>query len=685
MSTFSFSLPPIPLPHTPPLWTSRRLPGHSIHYSQLRTVQDPTLSLGDSFLYKLDSHPSAGSGGTNQNNVQVVVTRDNCRDLVFPRVRRARGRVREIEERVEGELATQFEGLTEDQRDSVLHLVKRNAKLREMNRKLINKDQSSVEGSQDKISMDNSNSEDVLKTAGIDFVVYDYILKGGGDLKEGERKFRSDVEEEEKNQKKEAKEVGSRELGSDGELVTEKNGSNSTLPSLSTLIQKPAVPAIPHIELTPRQKYAKLVAKRDLFPNTSTTLTSTSSPTTTEEQLPAAAAGLEEMKRVTKGLHDWSQNMINAPINLFDNKNLPKITPSPWTTTTTTTNQRTGSPPKQGLFDLTGTSPAGIITGSGEPILLQPSTQPGPTGPSPDTNTLTVPGLPGDAHKSTPGLKDDPLFVDSAYGEFDVLLNACKPTATESKLSIRLNVVQETNPPCALVAALKENLGYEIRTRVEGLKVAEERVARRVVRKDFVVSTHPVKEGSGHKRVNYGNWYIKPDMWNEYMLKSGAEKNPKPRPKMGGLVQQKLDQIMVVRAKEEAAFQAALMQSLGGGGGGPPGVPVPSAGGGQGERHERGRNSKAGIAGHDKSAHTSKTHSRAVSTNNLAASRGGGVGASINNIAAVVAMRSISRQVSMNNIENTTGAAGRAISVLRNEMRGSVPNINSAGVPEEVA
>ncbi|KAJ3060387.1 hypothetical protein HDU99_005948, partial [Rhizoclosmatium hyalinum] len=184
--------------------------------------QDPTLSLGDSFLYKLDPHPSAGSGGTNQNNVQVVVTRDNCRDLVFPRVRRARGRVREIEERVEGELATQFEGLTEDQRESVLHLVKRNAKLREMNRKLINRDQSSVEGSQDKVSMDNLNSEDVLKTAGIDFVVYDYILKGGGDLKEGERKFRSDVEEEEKNQKKEAKEVGSRELGSDGELVTEK-------------------------------------------------------------------------------------------------------------------------------------------------------------------------------------------------------------------------------------------------------------------------------------------------------------------------------------------------------------------------------------------------------------------------------------------------------------------------------
>ncbi len=47
-------------------------------------------------------------------------------------------------------------------------------------------------------------------------------------------------------------------------------------------------------------------------------------------------------------------------------------------------------------------------------------------------------------------------------GGLDVLLNACKPTLLDSKPPIRLNVVQEMNPPEALVKNLKKTLGVRI-------------------------------------------------------------------------------------------------------------------------------------------------------------------------------------------------------------------------------
>ena len=53
-------------------------------------------------------------------------------------------------------------------------------------------------------------------------------------------------------------------------------------------------------------------------------------------------------------------------------------------------------------------------------------------------------------------------------GGLDVLLNACKPTLLDSKPPIRLNVVQEMNPPEALVKNLKKTLGVRINAEWKG-------------------------------------------------------------------------------------------------------------------------------------------------------------------------------------------------------------------------
>lgn len=48
-------------------------------------------------------------------------------------------------------------------------------------------------------------------------------------------------------------------------------------------------------------------------------------------------------------------------------------------------------------------------------------------------------------------------------GEFDVLLNACRPAILENKMPIRLNVVHEMHPPEALVQGLRDQLGLTIK------------------------------------------------------------------------------------------------------------------------------------------------------------------------------------------------------------------------------
>lgn len=51
-------------------------------------------------------------------------------------------------------------------------------------------------------------------------------------------------------------------------------------------------------------------------------------------------------------------------------------------------------------------------------------------------------------------------------GGLDVLLNACKPTLLDAKPPIRLNVVQESNPPEALLKNLHRTLGVRIETKI---------------------------------------------------------------------------------------------------------------------------------------------------------------------------------------------------------------------------
>ena len=70
-------------------------------------------------------------------------------------------------------------------------------------------------------------------------------------------------------------------------------------------------------------------------------------------------------------------------------------------------------------------------------------------------------------------------------GGLDVLLNACKQTLLDSKPPIRLNVVQEMNPPEALVKNLKKTLGVRInadgkggsKQKVQGLVLPDSRVS----------------------------------------------------------------------------------------------------------------------------------------------------------------------------------------------------------------
>ncbi|KAJ3024851.1 UNVERIFIED_CONTAM: hypothetical protein HDU68_007710 [Siphonaria sp. JEL0065] len=532
---------PAPEHFLPPLY--RNLAAHnvrtSLHYTQLRTVSDPTNHIGDSFLL----HPSSHS--------ETLITKENAKCLVFPRVQRAKRRVKEIEQRVEQEMSSRFEGLTDDQRNSVLSLVSTNTLLRNLNQKAINYNSSKRRGSlgYKSITVDDFSAVNDLLSAEIpDFLVHEHLL-----ISDKEKQ-----EEEEEKRRKEQKRL-------DDELWDEDDGDGgkgSSSRSLANQQHQQHLSRRP--ELTPKAKYSKMVsqikqAESFIAP-----------PGTIQQQDPNNPPGYEEMKRVTRSLYEWSQNMINEPINLLNNKNLPQITPN------TILPPRNATPPKnnntssttndsqKSQSDQSNLSPSNININSSS---LQPSSNQ-PQSPQDPTSLSSATLNPAQSCTNTASQQQQQQQQDqkeeqaTTYGEFDVLLNACKPVAAESKLSIRLNVMQETNPPQALIQSLKANLGYDIKTHVETIKVEE--VERSV--RGFNFSSHPKPEYTStlsKKRHQYGNWYIKPSMWNEYMLKSGAEKNPKPREKMGGLVQQKLDAIMVNRAKEEAAFQAALLQSFG--------------------------------------------------------------------------------------------------------------------------
>ncbi|KAI8827593.1 hypothetical protein BJ741DRAFT_654162 [Chytriomyces cf. hyalinus JEL632] len=425
----------------------RNLPTHSLHYSLMKTVSDPLNSMMDSLT--IQTHKP-----------RFAITKENAKNLVFPRVQRARRRVKEIEASVELEMSKRFEGLSEDQRLSVLQLVEKNAFLRKLN--------------DPKQQLRNSNdSMSILDSPDQEFMIHSYALM------------------------------------QDAELAHRASGGDDT--SNSRESEMPVKK-----DLTPREKYSRLIKRESQGSNPAAS-------TVSVDEDNSASRGYEEMKHVTKSLQDWSQTMLASPVNLFDYEK--ELSQRHERQHRKRDNKVPSSPPSPPESRERNSATVNVYTmqDSSSKQATQGSTDPGAT---------------------------------SAYGEFEILLNACKPATMESKLSIRLNVSQENNPPLSLISSLKHNLGVDIKARVETIKMEE--VKNRNSDFSFSMHSHDLKN-----KPQYGNWYLKPESWNEFMVKSGAEKNPKPRKKMGGLVQQKLDKIMITRAKEEAAFQLALAQSYG--------------------------------------------------------------------------------------------------------------------------
>ncbi|KAJ3205813.1 hypothetical protein HDU82_004942 [Entophlyctis luteolus] len=96
-----------------------------------RTVTDPLETINEDLMY----HKSATTYPLDESGrKQTTVAAENARKMVFPRVERARQRVQQIEDNVKSDMSTQFEGLTKDQRRSVIQLVSRNTHLRELNK-----------------------------------------------------------------------------------------------------------------------------------------------------------------------------------------------------------------------------------------------------------------------------------------------------------------------------------------------------------------------------------------------------------------------------------------------------------------------------------------------------------------------------------------------------------------------
>ncbi|KAJ3005996.1 UNVERIFIED_CONTAM: hypothetical protein HDU68_004324, partial [Siphonaria sp. JEL0065] len=610
----------------------------SLHYTQLRTVSDPTNHIGDSFLL----HPSSHS--------ETLITKENAKCLIFPRVQRAKLRVKEIEQRVEQEMSSRFEGLTDDQRESVLSLVSTNTLLRNLNQKAINYNSSKRRGSlgYKAIAVDDFSATNDLLSAEIpDFFVHEHLL-----ISDKEKHM-----EEEEKRRKEQKRLDDELWDEDDDGVGGKGSSSHSLANqhLQHQTRRP--------ELTPKAKYSKMVSQikqAESFIAPAGTI---------QQQDPNNPPGYEEMKSVTRSLYEWSQNMINEPINLLNNKNLPQITPNSILPPRNATPPKNSAPStndsQQSQSDQSNLSPSNINSNSSslQPSSNQPQSTQDPTSLSSATLNPAQ-SCTNTASQQQQQQQDQKEDQATTYGEFDVLLNACKPVAAESKLSIRLNVMQETNPPQALIQSLKANLGYDIKTHVETIKVEE--VERSV--RGFNFSSHQQHEYTStlsKKRHQYGNWYIKPSMWNEYMLKSGAEKNPKPREKMGGLVQQKLDAIMVNRAKEEAAFQAALLQSFGA-------AVLAKAAVGEKEKEKEGNNGGGGTSrGGDNlgSRHQSRQVSRQVSRQSSFANliHDGGKSASLVQLSG----------------GGPSGSVVRQLSMLRRDQTKSQSSI--ASVPEEVA
>ncbi|KAJ3126670.1 hypothetical protein HK098_007263 [Nowakowskiella sp. JEL0407] len=128
---------------------------------------------------------------------------------------------------------------------------------------------------------------------------------------------------------------------------------------------------------------------------------------------------------------------------------------------------------------------------------------------------LNIPNLPPSSTTNTP-TQPDTNTLDSQELDFDVLLNACKPTVSDSKLPIKVHIEDEANPPELLLNSLYDNLGIVIpKFRVS---TAEAR-ARGIPDYELARSRGEklVKPGKNSKKIiqkaKYGVWYTHPSKW----------------------------------------------------------------------------------------------------------------------------------------------------------------------------
>ncbi|KAI8803301.1 hypothetical protein BJ742DRAFT_857620 [Cladochytrium replicatum] len=150
--------------------------------------------------------------------------------------------------------------------------------------------------------------------------------------------------------------------------------------------------------------------------------------------------------------------------------------------------------------------------------------------------------------------------------DFDILLNAWKPTIMDPKPPIKINVVHEENPPDALLQGLRDNLGILIGVpsdqesylfnpaSMNRTNFPEKRSKMVPPRTDEHHTTHS-------ERLHYGVWYAHPSQWEKLRKKREEEIASKNRvvsstSSSRGVVQEKLDMIMAHRAKVEQQLQS---------------------------------------------------------------------------------------------------------------------------------
>ncbi|KAH6572433.1 hypothetical protein BASA62_003372 [Batrachochytrium salamandrivorans] len=144
---------------------------------------------------------------------------------------------------------------------------------------------------------------------------------------------------------------------------------------------------------------------------------------------------------------------------------------------------------------------------------------------------------------------------------FDVLLNACKPTILEAKPPVRLNVIHEMNPPNALAEKLKNNCAASLKKK----KTPDHAKTKKVLPE--IDSSFSYTRKPAQQRPRYGVWYVSPHLWKEHVYDHGkvssrGEPKDTQQQQFGGIVQAKLDEINRKREIDYAQF----MKEMGHGG-----------------------------------------------------------------------------------------------------------------------